>query len=59
MRDAHTLRAQAELCLTIARETSDAKAAENLRAEAARDPAEAGDIEGMQPSTPPMLAKEN
>ena len=59
MRDARYLRAQAELCLTIARELSDAKAAESVRAEAARDHAEAADIEGVQPSTPFMSAKEN
>jgi hypothetical protein len=44
MRDARYLRAQAELCLEIARQMSDRKAAE---------------IEGMEPSTRPISAKEN
>ena len=59
MRDARYLRAQAELCLEIARETSDRKPAENLRAEAARYHAEATQIEGKESSTSPMSAKEN
>jgi hypothetical protein len=45
MRDARYLRAQAELCLQMAREMSDQTASENLRAEAARYHAEAAEIE--------------
>jgi hypothetical protein len=45
MRDARYLRDQAELCLEIARQVSDAPTAENLRAEAARYHAEAAEIE--------------
>jgi hypothetical protein len=45
MRDARYLRAQAELCIEIARQMSDRKTAENLRAEAARHHAEANEIE--------------
>jgi hypothetical protein len=45
MRDARYLRAQAELCLEIARQISDRTASENLRAEAARFHAEAAEIE--------------
>jgi hypothetical protein len=41
MRDARYLRAQAELCLEIARALSDPKAADDLRKEAARYHAEA------------------
>jgi hypothetical protein len=49
MRDARYLRAQAELCLQIARQMSDRKAAEQLRADAARYHAEAAAIEGEAP----------
>ena len=45
MRDARYLRCQAELCLQIAHQVSDAASAENLRAEAARYHAEAAEIE--------------
>jgi hypothetical protein len=45
MRDARYLRAQAELCLEIARQMSDQTTSENLRAEAARYHAEAAEIE--------------
>ena len=46
MRDARYLRAQAELCLQVASQMSDSKAAEKLRAEAARYHAEAAEIDG-------------
>jgi hypothetical protein len=58
MRDARYLRAQAELCLEIARQMSDPKAAENLKAEAARYHAEAATIEGTEPAISPMSAQE-
>ena len=45
MRDARYLRAQAELCLEMARQVSDRGTADNLRAEAARYHAEAEEIE--------------
>ena len=45
MRDARYLRAQAELCLEMARQVSDRATAVNLRAEAARYHAEAAEIE--------------
>ena len=45
MRDARYLRAQAELCLEMARQLSDETTADNLRAEAARHHAEADEIE--------------
>jgi hypothetical protein len=45
MRDAQHLRAQAELCLKIARQMSDPRAAEDLQAEAAHHCAEADAIE--------------
>ena len=45
MRDARYLRAQAELCLEIARRISDQTSSDNLRAEAARYHAEAAEIE--------------
>jgi hypothetical protein len=48
MRDAQYLRAQAELCLEVARQISDLKTAENLRAEAARYHAEAASVEGAE-----------
>jgi hypothetical protein len=47
MRDARYLRAQAELCLKIARQMSDETTADNLRAEAARHHAEATEIESV------------
>ena len=59
MRDARYLRAQAELCLEIARQMSDPRAAEQLRADAARYHAEAAEIEGTEPSEPVIFAKEN
>ena len=59
MRDARYLRGQAELCLQIARQISDPKAAEQLRADAARYHAEATEIEGTETSTPPISAKGN
>ena len=52
MRDARYLRAQAELCLRIARQMSDETTADNLRAEAARHHAEADEIKSFdQPPT--------
>jgi hypothetical protein len=57
MRDARYLRAQAELCMEIAREMSDRKVAEQLRVEAARYHAEASEIEGIEPFTSPMSSK--
>jgi len=45
MRDARYLRAQAELCLEMARQVSDPATSDNLRAEAARYHAEAAEIE--------------
>ena len=45
MRDARYLRAQAELCLEIARQVGDRRTADTLRAEAARYHAEAEEIE--------------
>jgi hypothetical protein len=45
MRDARYLRAQAALCLEMARQVSDRATAVNLRAEAARYQAEAAEIE--------------
>ena len=45
MRDARYLRAQAELCLEIARRLSDRTSSDALRAEAARYHAEAAEIE--------------
>ena len=51
MRDAIYLRAQAELCLEMARQVSDPIASDDLRAEAARFHAEAAEIEtGVQTS---------
>jgi hypothetical protein len=55
MRDARYLRAQAELCLEMARQVGDRAAADGLRAEAARYHAEATEIEsGVK--TPVMKA---
>jgi hypothetical protein len=45
MRDARYLRAQAELCLEMARQVSDRATADNLREEADRHHAEATEIE--------------
>jgi hypothetical protein len=45
MQDARYLRAQARLCLDIASQLSDARAAEKLRADAADYHARAGEIE--------------
>jgi hypothetical protein len=45
MRDAQYLRAQAELCLELARQISDQRTVENLKAEAARYHIEAAEIE--------------
>jgi hypothetical protein len=45
MRDARYLRAEAELCLEMARQMSDQTTSDNLRAEAARYQAEAAEIE--------------
>ena len=45
MRDAKYLRAEAELCLDMARQVSDPVASDDLRAEAARFQAEADEIE--------------
>lgn len=45
MRDAQHLRAQAELCLKIAGQMSDRRAADDLQAEAAHHYAEAAEIE--------------
>ena len=45
MRDARYLRAQADLCLEMARQVSDRATANNLRVEAARYHAEATEIE--------------
>ena len=56
MRDAKYLRAQAELCLQIARQISDRKAAENLRAEAAQYKAEAEPLDGV-PQPPELQAR--
>ena len=48
MGDAQHLRAQAELCLKIARQMSDRRAAEDLQAEAAHHLTEAADIEDAE-----------
>jgi hypothetical protein len=45
MRDARYLRAQADLCLEMARQVSDPTTSDNLRAEAARYHAEAEEVE--------------
>ena len=50
MRDARYLRAQAQWCLELARQMSDRKVADNLKAEAARYQAEAVAIEAGEPS---------
>jgi hypothetical protein len=50
MRDPRYLRAQAEWCLEVARQMSDAKTADNLKAEAARYQAEAVALESDEQS---------
>ena len=50
MRDVNYLRAQAELCVEIARQIGDQATAENLRAEAARYQAEAAAMEAAERS---------
>lgn len=50
MRDAAHLRAQAKLCLEIARQMSDHTAAKNLRTEAARYQEEAAEAEASEQS---------
>jgi hypothetical protein len=45
MRDEPYLRAQAELCLEMARQMSDQATSKNLRAEAARYHAEAAELD--------------
>lgn len=53
MQDARYLRAQARLCLEIANQMSDPKAAEKLTAEAANYHARAAEIEdGPRPALP-------
>ena len=53
MRDAQYLHAQAELCLELARQMSNPKTIENLKAEAVRYHAEAVDVEAAgQPESP-------
>ena len=59
MRDAAYLRAQAELCLDMARQISDRSIAENLRAEAARYQAEAAAIETRDQSGPQATFQRN
>ena len=58
MRDARYLRAQSEFCLEMARQMSDVKVAENLRAEAARYQAEAVAIETGEPSARELSGRE-
>jgi hypothetical protein len=50
MRDASYFRAQAALCLEIARQMSDAKTAEDLKEEAARYRAAASAVESEEKS---------
>jgi len=53
MRDAQHLRAQAELCLEIARHLADRASAEEMRAEASRYQQEAAELEvaeGREPA---------
>lgn len=57
MRDVRYLRAQAELCLEIARQMSDIRAADKLKAEAARYHAEADAIDGTGSSAWSMSSK--
>jgi hypothetical protein len=49
MRDARYLRAQAQWCLELARQMSDRKTADNLKAEAVRYQAEAVAMEEGEP----------
>ena len=56
MRDANYLRAQAELCLEIARQISDHATAEDLRAEAARYQDEAAAVETVEQSEPQSVS---
>ena len=53
MRDAAHLRAQAKLCLEIARQMSDQTAAKNLQAEAARYNSEAAEAETSESTALP------
>jgi len=58
MQDARYLRAQARLCLEIASQMSDPKAAEKLTAEAASYHARAAEIEdGPHPALPDASPK--
>ena len=58
MQDARYLRAQARLCLEIANQMSDPKAAEKLTAEAANYHARAAEIEdGPRPALPDSSPK--
>ena len=60
MRDARYLRAQAQFCLEMARQVSDAATADNLRVEAARYHAEADEIEtGVNTSVAKAASKES
>ena len=52
MRGARYLRGQAQWCLELARQMSDRKTADNLKAEAARYLAEAVALEAGEPSGP-------
>jgi hypothetical protein len=56
MRDAQYLRAQAELCLEMARNMADAASAEGLRAEAARYLDEAEEFETRENETEELEA---
>ena len=58
MRDARYLRAQSEFCLEMARQMSDVKVAENLRAEAARYQAEAVALETGGPPAQEFSSRE-
>lgn len=57
MRDAPYLRAQAELCLEMARQISDPSTSNSLRAEAARYHAEAAEIEAGAEAADDALKK--
>ena len=52
MRDASDLRAQAELCLELARQINSRQNVEDLTAQAARYRAEAAEIETARPPAP-------
>jgi hypothetical protein len=58
MQDARYLRAQAALCLEIANELSDLKAAEKLRADATDYQRRAVELELKQDTPPPPPPKE-